>query len=172
MNGSEILTLIQDKFPEALISHHDFRGDTTFVMQREVLHQALEYLRQDPALDFDFLVDVCGVDNQDLNQDPRFEVVYHLSSSRFHHRLRLRFPVPEADPIVPTVTDIWVGANWFEREVYDMFGIKFLNHPNLRRILTHEDFGGHPLRKDYPVNRRPSLHPLQADILTHKPFKG
>lgn len=172
MEGSEIRSLIEEKFSDDVISQHDFRGDDTMVMDRKVLHDVLRFVREEPLLDFNLLVDVCGVDYLDLGKDPRFEVVYHLFSTRFHHRLRLRFPVPEDDMVVPSVTDIWVGANWFEREAYDMYGFKFANHPNLRRILTHEDFGAFPLRKDYPVDRRPPLRPIPADILTHKPFKG
>ncbi len=172
MEGKEIRALIEETFPGAVISQHDFRGDDTMVMDRGSLHEIMEFVRHDPRLEFNLLVDVCGVDRSGLDDGPRFEVVYHLFSIRHRHRLRLKFPVPEDDPVVPSVTDIWVGADWFERETYDMFGVRFLNHPNLKRILTHEDFEGHPLRKDYPVNRRPSLRPIPADILTLKPFKG
>ncbi len=172
MEGNEIRALVEEKFRDAILEQHDFRGDDTLVMERSVLHEVLAFLRSDPRLEFDLLVDVCGVDLSGLGGDTRFQVVYHLFSTRHHHRLRLKFPVPEDDPVVDSVTDIWVGANWFERETYDMFGILFRNHPNLRRILTHEEFDAHPLRKDYPVNRRPALKPVPADILTPRPFKG
>ncbi len=172
MEGNEIRALIEEKFSNAVISQHDFRGDDTIVLDRKVLHDVLGFARTDPGLDFDLLVDICGVDRSEMGLEPRFAVVYHLVSTRHRHRLRLKFPVPEDDPVVPSVTDVWVGADWFERETYDMFGIRFLGHPNLKRILTHEQFEAHPLRKDYPVNRRPALKPIPADILTLKPFKG
>jgi NADH/F420H2 dehydrogenase subunit C len=171
MEGSEIFRLIREKFPEAVLEQHDFRGDNTLVMDRSVLHEVMTFVRDEQALRFDYLVDVCGADY--LGKKPvRFEVVYHLRSMTHHHRLRLRFPVPEEDPIVPSVVDLWVTADWYEREAFDMFGIRFLNHPNLRRILMHEHFEGYPLRKDYPVNRRYKLLAPVDDILTPKPCKG
>ena len=87
----------------------------------------------------------------------RFEVVYHLYSLTKNHRLRLKVPVASADPVVDSVTSIWKAANWYEREVWDMFGVKFAGHPNLTRILLYESFVGHPLRKDYPINKRQPL---------------
>ena len=88
---------------------------------------------------------------------PRFVVVYHLFSLSRKHRLRLEVPLEEADAEVDSVTSLWAGANWLEREVWDMFGIRFRGHPNLKRILMYDDFVGHPLRKDYPVNKRQPL---------------
>jgi len=94
-------------------------------------------------------------------QECRFEVVYHLYSLSLNHRLRLKVPVTEADPVVDSVTSLWQSANWFEREVWDMFGIRFTGHPNLKRILMYESFQGHALRKDYPVNKRqPIIGPV------------
>ena len=95
------------------------------------------------------------------NDQYRFEVVYHFYSTAHNHRLRLKVAVPAVDPAVDSVTGIWAAANWFEREAWDMFGITFRGHPNLKRILMYESFKGHPLRKDYPVNRRqPLVGPL------------
>ncbi len=91
------------------------------------------------------------------NDDYRFDVVYHVYSSVHGHRLRLKVPVATADPVVPSLTGLWHSANWFEREVWDMFGIRFEGHPNLRRILLYEEFKGHPLRKDYPIRKRQPL---------------
>ncbi|MBI4227107.1 MAG: NADH-quinone oxidoreductase subunit C, partial [Candidatus Omnitrophica bacterium] len=88
---------------------------------------------------------------------PRFEVVYHLYSLEYNRRVRLKVPVPGHDPMVESLTRLWPAANWFEREVWDMFGIRFLGHPDLKRLLMYEEFEGHPLRKDYPVNRRQPL---------------
>jgi len=88
---------------------------------------------------------------------PRFEVVYHLYSLSKNHRLRVKIPVAGEDPVVDSLTPLWKGANWLEREVWDMFGIRFRGHPDLRRILLYEQFEGYPLRKDYPVNYRQPL---------------
>ena len=91
----------------------------------------------------------------------RFEVVYHFYSSRLNYRLRVKVPLTEADPTVDSLTGLWRAANWFEREVWDLFGVTFIGHPNLKRILMYEQFVGHPLRKDYPVNtRQPLIGPL------------
>jgi NADH-quinone oxidoreductase subunit C len=87
----------------------------------------------------------------------RYEVVYHLYSTREHHRVRVKVALEEDRAVVPTAVPVWAAANWFEREVWDMFGIRFAGHPDLRRLLLYEEFQGHPLRKDYPVNRRQPL---------------
>lgn len=92
-----------------------------------------------------------------LNESYRFDVVYHLFASGRSRRIRLRVPVASADPVVPSVTGLWAAANWYEREVWDMFGIRFTGHPNLRRILMYEEFQGHALRKDYPIRKRQPL---------------
>ncbi|HFE52504.1 MAG TPA: NADH-quinone oxidoreductase subunit C, partial [Bacteroidetes bacterium] len=116
-----------------------------------------QLLRDDPDLLFNFLMDLTAVDYLNFGRKPRFEVVYNLYSLMKNLRLRLRVPVPEEDPVVRTVTHLWKSANWAEREVWDMFGIRFEGHPNLKRILLYEEFEGHPLRKDYPVNKRQPL---------------
>jgi NADH-quinone oxidoreductase subunit C len=105
-------------------------------------------LKEDPDLRFDFLTDLCGVDHHPAT--PRFEVVYHLHSLSLRYRLRLKCRV-EIDQEVPTVTSVWRTANWHERETYDMYGIRFHGHPDLRRIYLWDEFDGFPLRKDYPL---------------------
>ena len=170
MDGEALRSKIRERFPDAVVREHDFRGDQTLVLSASVLHDALKFVRDEPGLEMDLLCTVCGADYPEREQ--RFEVVYHLMSVKHKHRLRLRFPVSEESSMVDSVTDLFPTANWFEREVFDMIGIRFKGHPNLRRILTHEAFEGHPLRKDYPVNRRTVLRPPVADILTPKPFNG
>jgi NADH-quinone oxidoreductase subunit C len=139
----------------ALIASHGQCGDETVVVKREALVGLMRHLKSAPALAFNQLVDVCGVDFLTFDHPrphaERFEVVYHLHSLSQGHRLRVRVPVPESDPVVDSVTPLWAGANWFEREVWDMFGVRFRGHPDLRRVLLYEEFQGHPLRKDYPV---------------------
>ena len=114
--------------------------------------EVLRTLRKHPDLDCDLLLDICGVDYPD--REERFEVVYHLTSLEKDHRIRLRVPIGEEDPSVPSACSIWKAADWFEREAWDLLGIRFDGHPNLRRILTHEAFQGHPLRKDYDPGQR------------------
>lgn len=125
------------------------RGDDIVVLQRSALRDSLRRLRDD--LSFDFLADITAVDYW-RRKEPRFEVVYQILSRQTRTRLRLRVPVPESDPTVDSLTPLWRGANFLEREVWDLYGIRFTDHPDLRRILLYDEFDGHPLRKDYPVN--------------------
>lgn len=127
-------------------------GQTVLTIDRARLLETLRALKERPELDCNLLADVCGVDYPEREQ--RFEVVYHLASLRHGHRFRVKVPVAEDDATLPTAYGIWKAADWFEREVFDMFGIRFDGHPNLKRILTHEAFHGHPLRKDYDPAQR------------------
>ena len=127
----------------------EFRGETTVVVPREHLLSAAEFLRTDPSLRFSFLSDITCVDRFPL--EPRFEVNYHLLSIDRRDRLRLKVKLPGSDPVVHSVTPLWPGANWHERENFDLFGVRFEGHPDLRRILMPDDWEGYPLRKDYPT---------------------
>jgi len=149
---------LSQRFGAMILETHAFRGDETVVIRREGLLEIFRFLKEDSKLDFDFLADITAVDYLGKKQ-PRFEVVYHLYSLRSHHRLRVKVPVLEDQPEVDSLTPLWKGANWLEREVWDLFGIRFCGHPDLKRILLYEEFRGHPLRKDYPVNQRQPLVP-------------
>ena len=127
-------------------------GIVEITADRSRVIEVLRTLRDRPELDCNLLLDICGVDYPD--RDKRFEVVYHLTSLGADHRFRVKVPVAEDDPNVPTAYGIWKAADWFEREAWDLFGIRFDGHPNLRRILTHEAFQGHALRKDYDPEQR------------------
>jgi len=127
----------------------EFRGETTVVVPANRLLQAAEFLVSEPSLRFTFLEDLAAVDRFPL--DPRFELNYQILSIEKVLRLRVRVKLSGADPVVQTVTNIWPTANWQERECFDLFGIRFQGHPDLRRILMPEEWEGHPLRKDYPV---------------------
>ncbi|MGH9713315.1 MAG: NADH-quinone oxidoreductase subunit C [Candidatus Acidiferrales bacterium] len=127
----------------------EFRGETTVVVPREHLQRAAEYLAGEPSLRFSFLSDITTVDRFPL--EPRFEVNYHLLSLDRRERLRLKVHLAGTDPVVHSVTSIWPTANWHERENFDLLGIRFEGHPDLRRILMPDEWEGHPLRKDYPV---------------------
>jgi NADH-quinone oxidoreductase subunit C len=160
MDGGDILARLQERFGAAVVETHDWRGDHTAVVERAALLDVLGFCRDEPALYFDMLMDLTAVDYLKFpgrEDGPRFEVVYHLCSMRHLHRFRVKTRVDEDDAVVPTAVGLWPIANWFEREVWDMFGIRFEGHPDLRRLLMYEEFVGHPLRKDYPINRRQPL---------------
>ncbi len=136
-------------YKEQILDSHNRCGDETIIIGRDHLIEICTFLRDDDKMAFDMLSDVTAVDY--LHRKPRFEVVYHVYSTTQKHRLRIRVPVEEGDEVVPTVSGVWKAGNWGEREVWDMFGIRFDGHPNLRRVLLYEEFEGHPLRKDYPI---------------------
>lgn len=127
------------------------QGDDVLILDRAGLRESFRLLKADAEIDFDFLSDITAVDYWH-KKEPRFEVVYQILSQRRRRRLRVRVPVPENDPAVESLTPLWHGANFLEREVWDLFGIRFIDHPDLRRILLYDEFVGYPLRKDYPVN--------------------
>ncbi len=144
-----VVEALQARFPEAIVSTHAWRGDETVVVRKEHLVEVCRFLKTDPEMDFKMPVDVCGVDYLG-RKEPRFEVVYHLYSVTKRHRIRLKVEVPEDDLEVPSVIGVWRGVDWFEREAFDMIGVRFTGHPNLKRVLLYPEFEGHPLRKDYP----------------------
>ena len=125
------------------------RDELTIVVKRAAIREACAILRDDPALQFNFLSDITAVDW--YPSEPRFDVVYHLLSISWHKRMRLKVRLAGDEPNLESITSVWPSANFFEREVYDLFGVRFAGHPNLRRIMMPEDWEGHPLRKDYPV---------------------
>ena len=127
----------------------EFRGEVTLVLHRKHLRSAAEYLATDPSLRFSFLSDVSAVDRFPL--EPRFEINYHLLSFDLNRRLRLKVRLAGSDAVIPSVTSIWPTANWHEREIFDLFGIRSEGHPDLRRILMPDEWEGYPLRKDYPT---------------------
>ena len=145
---------------EALLSEVDLEirlGEATLSARPENLIQFCRILRDHPALKFEQLIDLCGVDYKDYGEGiwegRRFAAVYHLLSITHNHRLRVRVFADDDDfPILPSVVDIWPAANWYEREAFDLFGILFEGHPDLRRILTDYGFIGHPFRKDFPLS--------------------
>jgi NADH-quinone oxidoreductase subunit C len=135
--------------PHAVAEVLDFRGEKTLVVPRTHLVRALELMQSAPDLAFNFLSDVTCVDRFPV--EPRFELNYHLHSLLTRAVIRIRVRAHGSDPVVPSITQLWPGANWHEREIFDLFGVRFEGHPDLRRILMPEDWEGHPLRKDYPV---------------------
>ena len=160
MDGLRIIERLRERFATAIVETGSQCRDHTAVVDRAAVRQALEFCKTNPELSFDMLTDLTAVDYLKFpgrEDRPRFEVVYHLYSLDHNHRVRLKVGVAEDDAVVPTAVGLWPIANWFEREVWDMFGIRFDGHPDLRRLLMYEEFEGHPLRKDYPINRRQPL---------------
>jgi NADH-quinone oxidoreductase subunit C len=154
MEPLAIAEALQEHFGEqTILEIRSFRDEVGVVVERRRIAAVCYHMKAQPELCMDFLNDLCGLDFP--QREPRFEVVYHLSSLLHHHQLRLKVQVPEDDPTISSVVPVWQAADWFEREVYDMFGIVFLGHPNLKRILMPEDWQGHPLRKDYPLAGTP-----------------
>ncbi len=155
--GTESLVLqrLRERFADALLEVRVWRNETTVILGGQDLVRVCRFLKEDPDLAFDFLSDVTAVDRLKLPENrPRFEIVYHPYSLAHKRRLRLKVRVDEGET-VPTVTGVWETANWHEREVFDLFGIPFDGHPDLRRILMPDDWEGYPLRKDYPVAATP-----------------
>ena len=147
---------LKDKFGDTVLETIEFRGETTVVVKKEDIVAVCAFLKEE--LGFNFLTDLCGVDY--MGQDPRFMVVYHLYNIGTHTRLRIKAPVEESDTRIDTVSGVWSTADWLEREPRDLMGISFNNHPDPRRILMPDDWEGHPLRKDYPV-QGPDREPYQ-----------
>jgi len=160
VDGQAILARLRERLGAGVLGTHAYRGDHTAVVARDGIIDALRFCRDDAELRFDLLMDVTAVDYLKFpgrEDGPRFDVVYHLYSVPHNHRVRLKVPLEQDAATVPTATGLWPIANWLEREVWDMFGIRFEGHPDLRRLLLYEEFVGHPLRKDYPIDRRQPL---------------
>ncbi len=171
MTAPELAKKLTAQFGELLSEPVEFRGETTLTIKDlERVVEVCAFAKKD--LGFDYLVDISSVDN--YGDDPRFLVVYHLYGMGHRCHLRLKGAVSEEKSEVPSVTGVWAGANWHEREIYDMMGIRFRSHPDLRRILMWEGYPYFPLRKDFPVGGKPSEVPgvafTQAAPLEGGPF--
>jgi NADH-quinone oxidoreductase subunit C len=145
------LTYIQERLGARVLAARQAQGDDVVLLDPAGLRESFRILKEDSRLAFNFLSDITAVDYWN-KKEPRFELVYQLVSLQQKTKLRVRVPVTESDAVVESLTPLWPGANFLEREVWDLFGIRFSDHPDLRRILLYDEFQGHPLRKDYPVN--------------------
>lgn len=150
---------LKERFADALIDAKEFRGEVTVTVKKENILEVLKCLRDD--LRYNFLVDVTAVDY--LGQDPRFMVVYQLTSIPNKDKIRVKAPVSEADCTIDSASGLWNSANWLEREAYDLMGVVFKGHPNLKRILMTDEWVGHPLRKDYPL-QGPDREPYKGRL--------
>lgn len=149
---------LQQKFPQDIVSAVEQNGDPLVYVKRGSVLKLMKAFREDASLSFDVLMDLFAVDYLHWEEKAdRFEVVYNLFSTAKLQRLFVKVVVPERETSLDSVTSVWPAADWFERETWDMFGIVFKGHPNLKRILMYEEFKGHALRKDYPYNKRQPL---------------
>ncbi len=147
------LRLLQEKFPGAVVSSRLFRGEKTVIVKKDNIVGIVRALRDDPQTNYNYLSDITVLDRLEFMADDeiRFEVLYNLYSLGTFGRFRVKAQVDEDDPAIDTIEGVFPNANWMEREVFDMFGITFNNHSDLRRILMPDDWVGHPLRKDFPL---------------------
>jgi NADH-quinone oxidoreductase subunit C len=157
-----VLERLQARFADQIEETHSKLGDDTAVLKRDRLVEVLTFLRDDPDLAFNLPIDLTVVDWYQ-KREPRFEVVYHLYSTSKKHRVRLKVRVEEDDAVVPSSWPVWPGFDWYEREAWDLYGVRFEGHPNPTRIMMWEGFQGHPLRKDFPINRRQPLTTLLGE---------
>lgn len=167
MTGPELLASLRRMCGEKIKEKAEFRGETTFTILRENLREVTRFCRDE--LSFDYLLDISSVDN--FGEEPRFEVVYELYSLSLGVHLRLKLRVSEDDPTVDTISDIWPAADWHEREIFDMMGLRFNNHPDLRRILMWDGYPYFPLRKEFPLEGLPSDMPDVA-FTSSAPMEG
>ncbi len=164
-----LVAALEQKFGAQILSSHDLFGDDTVVVEPSAWLAVHRFLRDDPSAQMTMLIDLCAVDYPE--REPRFEVVTHLYSLTKKHRLRVKTAVGDADgegAVVPTLIEVWRSADWLERETWDMMGVRFEGHPDLRRILLYEEFEGHPLRKDYDAAKTQPLVPYREVENTEK----
>ena len=149
--SEKLIEIVEREFEDAVVDSHSQHGDDTVTIERDSLREIIAFLKNDDATKLNFLRLVTAVDY--LRREPRFEVVYILYSVEHKHSLTVRVSLAEDDCVVPSIHDIFQNAAWFEREVWDFYGVDFADHPDLRRVLNYEEFEGHPLRKDYPKQK-------------------
>ena len=155
MEPMAIAHMLETKFPDDILQIVESRGQAGVVVQRDHIQEICRWLHDSPDFRMNHLLDLCGVDY--CKKFNAFEVVYHLYSIPLRHMLRIRARIPEDDCWIDSVTPIWRGADWHERECFDLVGISFRGHPDMRRILLPENWQGHPLRKDYPIQLPPEM---------------
>ena len=145
----QTVTALKNRFGSAIERVIEFRGETTVSVKRQAIIEVLRFLKESPDLNYTFLADLTAYD--DHPNEPRFKVIYQLREMADYTNLRVKCLVPGSEPVLPTATGVYPNANWPERELFDMFGLTFTGHPDLRRLLMPDDWHGHPLRKDYPL---------------------
>ena len=159
--AGKLTDLLKKKFPNAVRYFHAHRSDETVVIERDSLDSVCRFLRDDSRCSFEIMLDITALDCLEMDLKHRFEVVYHFKSLTHASRIRLKVPLQEDDCRIASISHLWKSADWYERECFDMFGIIFKGHPDLRRILMYDEFEGHPLRKDYPIDKQQPLMELK-----------
>lgn len=167
MTGPDLLASLSKLFGEKIREQTEFRGETSFLIEARDIHEVAKFCKDELSLDY--LLDISSVDH--FGTEPRFEVVYELYSMTLAVHLRLKLRLSEDDPTVDTVSDLWPTANWHEREIWDMMGLRFNGHPDLRRILMWEGYPYFPLRKEFPLEGLPSDMPDVA-FTSAAPMEG
>ena len=150
-NSPEFRVLVESGYASEIVGAKRFREEDFIVVRKERIVDILTVLRDDPATRYDLVSDILGLDLLGFNREPRFEIIYSLYSLTHKKRIVIKAQVEEDDPRIDTASAVWMAVEWAEREIFDMFGIEFVGHNDLRRILMPEDWVGHPLRKDFPL---------------------
>jgi NADH-quinone oxidoreductase subunit C len=173
------IAAMTENLPDVLLDRHEFRGEITLIVAPANVVTAVRFLETTKGLVYNYLSDISAVDYFDLKlgygdygaRPERFAVSYHLFSMLYGRRIRVKTYVNEDSPIVPTMTGVWAAANWLEREIFDMMGIRFEGHQNMRRVLMPEDWEGNPHRRDYPLGYETVMFSFNVDdINKHKPY--
>ena len=173
--SKKVIALLEEQFGDAILETHAHLGDDTAVVDPARWREVALFLRDDPRLAMNMFTDLCAVDYMPMGAEHRFEVVCHLRSVQHAHRIRIKARVGDAEgegAEIDSLVPVWKGANWFERETFDMMGIVFRGHPDLRRILMYPEFVGHPLRKDYPADKIQPLVPFREGTVGKLPPFG
>lgn len=179
--SKRVLSLVEEKFGDKVLATHSQHGDDTAIVDPAVWRDVARFLRDDPRIAMNMFTDLTAVDFLPVGgvgaNNLRFEVVCHLRSLQHAHRIRIKAAIGELDeeaknPEIDSLVPVWRGADWFERETFDMFGVVFRGHPDMRRILMYEEFVGHPLRKDYPANKIQPLVPFREGTTDKLPPFG
>lgn len=160
METKKLIDDLKRKFSNKIVETTQQFGDDIIVIQADILTDVAAFLKEKPY-DFAMLLDLTCVDYR--GREPRFEMVYHFFSLSHNQRLRVKAPLPGKDPVIASLTPYWKNADWLEREVYDMFGIIFEGHPDLRRLFMYDEFEGYPLRKDYPLRKRQPIIRMRSE---------
>jgi len=158
---ANLYSIIKKEFPDSIKDHHTHRGDETIIINSDSLEQVCSFLKYDSRCSFEMMIDLTAVDRLEMGLTPRFEMVYHFKSLTHATRLRLKTVLPDDDCRISSIHHLWKAVDWYERECFDMFGIHFEGHPDLRRILMYDGFDGHPLRKDYPIDKQQPIEKLK-----------
>ena len=173
MTSEEIVEKVKTALNESVREAEVNLGDPVLFVEPASLHNVLQFLKEDPDLDFDYLSHITGADYLNEDREPRFEAVYELHSIDKNHSIRIRVGLNEDDPTVPTVSDLWKGALYPERELFDMYGFDVTGHPNLVRLIMPDEWEGHPLRKDYPLTTEEVTfshnRDFKSDLVKSKP---